>query len=88
MADLTQGNGTHQGYYTMTKNGETTVAKWHGTVQTTLGPDQRPNTTFSGTWEYVLGTGQYQGIKGSGTYHGHFVAKDQYVVEWSGSYTK
>src|SRR3954471_9589256 len=35
-ADLVQGNGTHQGYYTMGKAADTLVAKWEGKVKTTM----------------------------------------------------
>ena len=31
-ADLMQGNGTHQGYYTMRNAGDAVTAKWQGTV--------------------------------------------------------
>jgi hypothetical protein len=87
-ADLTQGNGSHQGYYTMTKNGSSATAKWQGTVRTVLGEDQQPRTSFSGTWEYVQGTGEYAGIRGKGTYEGRFLAQDRYTVSWKGQYAK
>lgn len=85
-ADLTQGNGPHHGYYTLSKGGDGAIAQWHGTVTTVLGPDQNPRTSFKGSWEYVQGTGRYTGIKGSGTYEGEFVAEDRYVVRWQGEY--
>jgi hypothetical protein len=87
-ADLTQGNGTHQGYYTMRKGGDGVIAKWQGTVTTVIGPNQQPRTTFKGTWEYAKGTGAYQGIQGRGNYDGEFVAEDRYVVRWQGEYEK
>jgi hypothetical protein len=65
-ADLIQGNGSHQGYYTMRNGDDSATAKWQGTVTTVLGPDQQPQTSFSGTWEYVQGTGRYNGIQGRG----------------------
>jgi hypothetical protein len=87
-ADLSPGNGVHQGYFTMAKGADTVVAQWHGKVSMTQGPSQRPNTTFAGTWKYVRGTGGYTGIQGSGTYKGAFLSKDRYTVEWSGKYIK
>jgi hypothetical protein len=87
-ADLAQGNGPHQGYYTMGKGADTAVAKWHGTVTTTMSPDKQPMTSFSGTWRYVHGAGQYANLKGSGTYKGHFLAQDRYAVTWEGTYSK
>jgi hypothetical protein len=83
-ADLIQGNGSHQGYYTMRNGGDAVTAKWHGTVTTVLGSNQQPQTLFNGTWEYTQGTGRYSGIQGSGVYEGEFLAQDRYLVRWQG----
>jgi len=88
LADLVQGTGTHQGYYTMGKGADTAVAQWQGKVTTTMSAAQQPMTSFSGTWRYVHGAGKYAGIKGNGTYKGQFVAADRYAVSWEGSYSK
>jgi hypothetical protein len=85
-ADLAQGSGVHQGYYTMQDGNDAVTAKWQGTVTTVLGPDQQPRTSFGGTWEYTQGTGRYSGIQGSGTYEGEFLAEDRYLVRWQGEY--
>jgi hypothetical protein len=57
-------------------------------VSTTLAPDKTPHTTFAGTWTYVSGTGKYQGIRGGGTYQGHFSSPTEYTIEWKGEYAK
>jgi hypothetical protein len=85
IADLTQGNGTHQGYITFIKNGETSVSRWSGRVHTSLGQDQQPVTTFEGSWSKTGGTGAYEGGGGAGRYKGHAVSPTEYVVEWEGS---
>ena len=85
-ADLMQGNGSHQGYYTMRNGGDAVTAQWHGTVTTVLGAGQKPETSFSGTWEYIQGTGRYSGIQGSGVYEGEFLAQDRYLVRWQGEF--
>jgi hypothetical protein len=85
-ADLMQGNGTHQGYYTMRNGGDAVTAKWHGAVTTVLGPNQQPHTSFKGTWEYIQGTGRYRGIEGSGLYEGEFLTQDRYLVRWQGEW--
>jgi hypothetical protein len=36
-----------------------------------------------GTWEYYLGTGKYEGIKGKGTYASH-VMGDRWYADWEG----
>ncbi len=84
--DLTRGNGTHNGYITFSKNGGSVVGKWGGKVTTTLSPENTPMTTFRGTWTWVKGTGQYQGITGGGTYQGRFTSQTEYTVDWEGNY--
>ena len=84
---LFQGNGPHSGYYTMSKDGNTTTALWKGDVSTVLAEDGSPRTSFKGTWEYVAGTGKYTDIKGKGKYSGYFTSKTSYNVEWSGEYS-
>jgi hypothetical protein len=86
-SDLKQGSGPHWGYYIMSLGADTVVARWGGSVTTTMKRDQ-PQTDFQGSWEYVKGTGAYATIRGKGTYDGHFLAKDRYLVNWRGSYTK
>lgn len=87
IGQLFQGNGPHTGYYTMSKDGNATTALWKGDVTTVLAEDGSPRTSFKGTWEYVAGTGKYNGLKGSGEYHGYFTSKTTYNVDWSGEYS-
>jgi hypothetical protein len=84
IADLTQGNGPHQGYIVDAHGLDTTVTRWQGTVTTTLGPDQKPATRFEGTWTKVKGTGRYEGVTGSGSYRGQMTSQTEYTVTWSG----
>jgi hypothetical protein len=84
IADLTQGTGSHQGYITFSKGGDTAVDRWNGRVTTTLSADKQPITTFEGTWTKVNGTGRYQGVTGSGRYKGRMVSPTEYIVEWDG----
>jgi hypothetical protein len=83
-ADLTQGNGPQQGYITMRSGADTVISRWSGKVTTTLSPDKTPLTRFEGTWTKVKGTGQYQGITGSGIYKGRFTSQTEYTVDWKG----
>ena len=84
IADLTQGNGQHQGYVTFAKDGETSVSRWNGRVTTTLSADKKPITTFEGTWAKVGGTGRYAGVDGKGRYKGRMLSPTEYVVDWEG----
>jgi hypothetical protein len=84
IADLTQGNGPHQGYVTFAKNGEKTVNRWNGRITTKLSDDKKPITTFEGTWTKVEGTGRYEGVSGNGRYKGRMLSPTEYVVDWEG----
>lgn len=84
---LFQGNGPNSGYITLSKDGNATVALWNGMVTTVMSQDGQPQTSFKGSWEYVAGSGKYDGIQGSGEFHGHFTSQTSYDVSWSGDYT-
>lgn len=86
IVQLFQGNGSHSGFYTLSKDGSTATAMWKGEVTTVMAADNTPQISFKGTWEYVAGSGKLQGIKGNGEYHGHFTSKTSYLVDWSGEY--
>lgn len=85
IADLTQGNGSHQGYVTFVKAGERTVNRWSGRITTTMSPDNQPVTTFEGTWTKIGGTGRYDGVTGSGRYKGRMLSPTELVVDWNGN---
>jgi hypothetical protein len=82
LADLVQGNGSHQGYVTKSQNGEVVIAKYSGMIKTALGPDQKPVTTFAGTWTAV------KGEEGRGTYKGRMTGQTSYAVDWEGEIDK
>jgi hypothetical protein len=86
--DLAQGNGSSQGYVTLSLGADSTLVKISGRVTTTMSPDGSPRTTFAGTWTEVKGTGQYVGIKGGGTYKGSFSSPTEFTVDWQGEYSK
>jgi hypothetical protein len=85
-ADLVKGNGPHDGYIRFTKGEDAVYAKWQGTVTTMMSDEGTPMMSFEGTFTYTGGMGQYMGIKGSGTYKGHFTSETDYVTEWEGEY--
>ena len=75
---LINGNGVHHGVLTMSKGGDKVSFKWTGEVTTRLGQDQKPATSFRGSWTAVAGA------TGSGTYGGHFISPVASVTEWKG----
>ena len=86
MGDQVKGNGPGFGYVMFALGADTTYAKWGHAVATMMGPDQKPVTTFKGTFSFERGTGQYMGIQGSGTFSGKFTSPTEYSVEWAGEY--
>jgi len=86
-ADLTMGSGLNMGYNTFTKGDDMVIVKWKGEVKATMTEEGIPNITFSGTFEYIKGAGQYENITGSGTFKGQFTSDTEYVVDWEGEYT-
>jgi hypothetical protein len=87
VADLVAGNGSHHGYDVQVGDGDSVFTQWGGVVSTVLSPEKTPQTSFHGTWTKNRGTGRYLGIKGEGTYQGHFTSPTAYVVEWRGEIT-
>ena len=84
--DLALGNGPQRGYTVMSKDGEETLTRFEGRVTTTLDEKGNPETTCKGTWEKVSGTGQYEGVRGSGTYTCQVVpGTEDVVVDWRGT---
>jgi len=86
-ADLTKGNGPHMGYTTFKKGDDMFIAKWRGDVKTTMTEEGAPKISFNGTFKYIKGAGQFENIKGSGTYTGHFTSKTEYIVSWESEYS-
>jgi hypothetical protein len=87
MADLVAGNGSNHGYDVQVGHGDSVFTQWSGAVATVLSPEKTPQTSFHGTWTKHRGTGLYLGVKGAGTYQGHFTSPTAYVVEWRGEIT-
>jgi hypothetical protein len=86
-ADITHGNGTHEGYIKFTTDGGNVYANWAGGVTTTLSSDGKPSTTFEGTFSFSGGTGQYEKIRGNGQYTGMYTSAKTYAIEWTGKYS-
>ena len=81
---MVNGNGTHSGIATFSFGGNTVVKRFTGAVKTVM-KDGKPESTFSGTWKVISGTGDYAKITGSGTYSGRFETSQKYTVSWKGT---
>ena len=84
--DLVKGNGKHQGYTNMEKDGDHGVTKWQGEIETKM-QDGKPVPTFKGTFSFISGTGTLKKIiGGGGTYNGYFTSETSYEVDWEGEF--
>ena len=59
LVDLTQGNGSQQGYVVYSNGADQEIVKISGTVTTKM-KDGHPDTSFQGTWVIVKATGRTQ----------------------------
>jgi len=84
-SDLLKGSGPHQGYVKFFQNADVVFAKWEGRV-TTVSGKEGPVITFEGTFSWIKGAGQFEGIGGSGTYRGQFISKTTYTCDWESEY--
>lgn len=84
MNRLFQGNGEGQGFYTLKTNDGTAVVQWQGTVRTVMKEDM-PNTSFTGTWEVIKGSGKFLNMEGQGGYDGYFTSEKTRVINWKGT---
>lgn len=88
MLDLVQGSGSSQGYVVQSKGPDSVFVRANGQVTTTLSPQRSPITTVRGDWTFVKGAGQYNGIRGRGTFKVGFTSESEFTVDWQGEYSK
>jgi hypothetical protein len=84
--DYIKGNGPFWGYIKMSQGGDVIYSKFKGKTTTTLSPEGKPITIFEGTINFVRGTGQYEGIQGSGTFKNKMISSTIQMSEWEGEY--
>lgn len=84
MNRLFQGNGEGQGYHTLSTEEGTVVVQWTGTVNTVMN-DNIPNTSFTGTWHVIKGSGKFLNMEGRGIYDGYFTSETTRVINWKGT---
>jgi len=81
--DIVNGNGTHTGYWTVTKDGETVTNKLTGKMTTVMAADGKtPLTTIVGTVDGVYGTNFHGTIHPVGRYKVTFTSPTEYISEW------
>ena len=82
-ADMVNGNGTHHGYWTVSKDGEQVTNTLTGKITTVMAPDGKtPITTIEGTVEGLYGTNFYGQMHPVGTYRVTFTSPTEYLSEW------
>jgi hypothetical protein len=81
--DIVNGNGTHQGYWTVSKDGEQVTNSLKGKVTTVMAPDGKtPMTTIEGTVDGLYGSNVYGTIHPVGVYKVTFTSPTEYFCEW------
>jgi hypothetical protein len=78
--------GLQKGYIKFSAKNDTVFAKFDGKVKFTLSDTGSLITSFGGIFSFLKGTGQYENIKGKGTYKGSFISKGTASLEWSGEF--
>jgi len=88
--DLTNGNGTAEGYCAGEKDGGKIGFKWNGMCNSAAGTSTKPVVRCGGGWIFVqgTGTGRFAGVSGGGVWSGIFVPNGDFEEEWSGIYRK
>lgn len=85
--DNVAGEGTYQGYEVLTfEDGSTIVSRFEGENVTS---DDGRFILFEGTFEYVHGTGRFEGIEGGGTHEGrnHASSGVGFYLNFEGTYS-
>jgi hypothetical protein len=83
MVDMVNGNGTHEGYWTVSKDGEQVTNRLNGKVTTVMAPDGKtPITSIEGTLEGQYGTNLYATLHPVGVYKVKFTSPTEYICDW------
>ena len=85
--DVVMGSGTQQGYLKFSKNSSVAHFKWNGNAKTVVDDAGKKSTTFEGTFTFTHGTGDYEMIKGGGTFTGYYTSPTSYIADGEGEYT-
>ena len=88
--DLIKGNGTSQGYTTVTSpdGNNARFFKIQGKSTSSLSPDGKPISMSEGTATLIKGTGKWEGFQGGGTYKAKTIADGISIMDWEYEFTK
>jgi len=84
--DAIQGNGSAHGYEKVVKGPNSCMTKWEMKVRPSTLPDGSPTAKWEGTFAFIQGTGELEGIRGSGTFKGTYISKNLSASEAEGEY--
>ena len=85
-SDLVNFNGPFQAYSIMTKKGDSVFSRAEGKIAPTVTAGGDTALIMEGTLTFYKGTGQYENIKGNGTFKGRFLSSILYTLDWEGEY--
>lgn len=85
-SDIVYFNGVFQGYTKFSHKGDNLVSKFEGKIKNTLSAEGNHVQSMEGNFSFIQGTGQYENIKGTGTFTGRYLSRIIYVNDWEGEY--
>lgn len=85
-SDVIHFNGPFVAYSIITRKGETVYSKAEGKVTANMTPEGTPVVLIEGTVNFYKGTGQFENIRGEGTFKGQYLSTIMYSLEWEGEY--
>ena len=85
-SDIVYFNGLFQGYTKFTNKGDSLFSKFEGKIKNTHSVEGNYVQSMEGTVSFIKGTGQYENIRGNGTFKGRYLSKIIYVNEWEAEY--
>jgi hypothetical protein len=85
-SDIVYFNGLFQGYTKFTNKGDTLFSKFEGKITNALSAEGNCVQSMEGTFSFTNGAGQFENIRGSGTFKGRYLSKIIYINEWEGEY--
>jgi hypothetical protein len=78
--------GLQRGYLQLSLKKDMVFIKFDGEVKFSLSDSADLVASVCGQFSFIKGTGQYEQIRGHGTYKGSFISEGTVSIEWSGEF--
>jgi hypothetical protein len=84
--DAIQRNGSARGYEKIVKGPNSCITRYEMEIRPYTPPDGSPSARWEGTFTFIKGTGEIEGIQGGGTFRAAYFAKSLSATEGEGEY--